>query len=192
MMERKVGTPKRYEEFAYVLDYLPHGKPSVARTTFRAEPIVQVVGETYFTLLEAVVMGGVTLGLHERIYVGKENRDKISHITGRISYDDLTSTAKGEMPAVLEKVVKKQEDRFIDFFNAAQAITPRMHALELLPGVGKKYMWTILGQREREPFASFQDLQERTGIPDPAKLIAKRVMEELTGESKYRVFTRPP
>ena len=183
---------KKYEEYAYVLDYLPRGRPSTGRPVFRAEPIVQLVGETYFTLLEAVVKTDVTFTLNERIYVGKDSRKKIEHITGRISYDDLTSTAKSELPILIEKLVKSQEKRFVDFFNNAPAVTPRMHALELIPGIGKKYMWQILNQREQKPFESFADLQARTEIPDPAKLVTKRILEELMGESKYRVFTRVP
>jgi len=67
-----------------------------------------------------------------------------------------------------------------------------MHALELIPGIGKKYMWQIINERERKPFESFDDLQKRANIPNPAKLVAKRVLEELAGESKYRLFTRSP
>jgi putative nucleotide binding protein len=85
-----------------------------------------------------------------------------------------------------------REQWFINFFNTAQAITPRMHALELIPGIGKKYMWQIINERERNPFKSFDDLQQRASIPSPAKLVTKRVLEELSGESKYRLFTRAP
>lgn len=192
-MEKKYEAPtKRYEEYAYVLDYLPHGRLGTGRPAFRAEPTVQVIGEMYFTLLEAVAKPGASFAPHERVYVGKDSREKIEHIAGRISYDELTSTAKSELPLVLEDVVKNQEGRFIAFFNTAPAITPRMHALELIPGIGKKYMWQILNQRERKPFQSFTDLQERASIPDPAKLVSKRILEELTGESKYRLFTRLP
>jgi putative nucleotide binding protein len=67
-----------------------------------------------------------------------------------------------------------------------------MHALELIPGIGKKYMWQIINERERKPFESFADLQTRASVPNPTKLIAKRVLEELEGESKYRLFTRAP
>lgn len=183
---------KKYEEYAYMLDHLPQGRPSGSRQAFRAEPIVQVVGEAYFTLLEAVVRVDATFAPHERVYVGKDSREMIENITGRVSYDELTSTAKSELPLVIEEMVKAHENRFVDFFNNSQAVTPRMHALELVPGIGKKYMWQILNQRERKPFESFVDLQTRTEIPDPAKLITKRILEELMGESKYRLFTRIP
>lgn len=180
---------KRYEEHAYVLDYLPHGRPG-ARPGYRAGALVQVVGEEYFTLLEAIVKEGVTLKSYDRVYVGKDSRDKITYIIGRIGYDELTTNAKMELAAIVEKIVLNRESWFVNFFNSAQAITPRMHALELIPGIGKKYMWQILDEREKSPFKSFEDLQQRANTPNPVKLIAKRVLEELGGESKYRLFTR--
>jgi len=62
--------------------------------------------------------------------------------------------------------------------------------LELIPGIGKKYMWQVINEREKKPFLSFDDIIKRTELPNPVKLITKRVMEELEGESKYRLFTR--
>ncbi len=182
---------KRYEEYAYVLDYLPHGRPSV-RPNYRAGALVQVVGEEFFTLLEAIVRESLVVKPYDRVYVGKESRGEITYIIGRIGYDELTSSAKLELPITIEKIVLNKEPWFINFFNTAQAITPRMHALELIPGIGKKYMWQIINERERSPFKNFDDLQKRANIPSPAKLIAKRILEELSGESKYRLFTRPP
>ncbi|MDH5634992.1 MAG: DUF655 domain-containing protein [Candidatus Bathyarchaeota archaeon] len=182
---------KRYEEHAYVLDYLPHGRPT-ARPTYRAGALVQLVGEEFFTLLEATVKETLTLKFYDRVYVGKESREEITYIIGRISYEELTSTARMELPTTLEKIVVNRKAWFINFFNTAQAITPRMHALELIPGIGKKYMWQIINERDRMPFKNFDDLQQRANIPSPAKLIAKRILEELSGESKYRLFTRAP
>lgn len=182
---------KRYEEHAYVLDYLPHGRPS-ARPIYKAGALVQVVGEEFFTLLEATVREGLVLKPYDRVYVGKDSRGEITYIIGRIGYDELTSSAKMELPMALEKIVLNREVWFINFFNAAQAITPRMHALELIPGIGKKYMWQIINGRERGPFKNFNDLQQRANIPSPPKLITKRILEELSGESKYRLFTRAP
>ena len=182
---------KRYEEYAYVIDFLPHGRPG-ARPGYRAGALVQVVGEEFFTLLEAIVKEGVVLKPYDRVYVGKDPRDKITYIIGRIGYDELTSTAKMELSPAIERIVLNREQWFINFFNAAQAITPRMHALELIPGIGKKYMWQIINERERNPFKSFDDLQQRANIPSPAKLVTKRILEELSGESKYRLFTRAP
>jgi len=178
-----------YEENAYILDYLRFGKPGT-RGKFRAGAVVQMIGENYFTLLEANVRSGSELRPLDRVYVGKEAREEITYILGRISYDELTANARMELEHVLEKIVLSREKWFVNFFNVAQPITPRMHALELIPGIGKKYMWNILDGRDKRPFESFEDLQNRVNVPSPAKLIAKRIIEELSGESKYRVFTR--
>jgi putative nucleotide binding protein len=182
--------PRLYEEYAYVLDYLQHGRTSLDKPRHLALPTVQVIGESYFTLLEAEVRAGTQASLHERVYIGKERREKINRIIGRIGYADLTANAKAELLPVLEKLILNQETRFVMFFNNSQAITPRMHALELLPGIGKKSMWQIINAREKKPFTDFKDIEARTSIGDPVKVIAKRILEELGGGEKYRIFSR--
>ncbi|MGA2972408.1 MAG: DUF655 domain-containing protein [Candidatus Bathyarchaeia archaeon] len=182
--------PRLYEEYAYVLDYLQFGRSGTDKPRHLALPTVQVIGETYFTLLEAEIRSGTQANLHERVYIGKDRREKINRIIGRISYNDLTANAKAELLPVLEDLIAHQEQRFVSFFNNSQAITPRMHALELLPGIGKKSMWQIINAREKKPFTSFKDIRERTSVGDPIKVVAKRIMDELTGGEKYRVFSR--
>ncbi len=185
------GVPQRlYEEYGYVLDYLQYGRPATDKPRHLALPTVQVIGETYFTLLEAEIRAGTQVNLHERVYIGKDRREKINRIIGRIGYNDLTANAKAEILPVLEDLIANQEQRFVSFFNNSQAITPRMHALELLPGIGKKSMWQIINAREKKPFTSFKDIHERTSIGDPIKVVAKRILDELTGGEKYRVFSR--
>ena len=187
-------TPKKFEDYAYVLDYLAHGKAGLSKGEFRAEPIIQLMGETYFTLLEATPRGGTAVTQGERIYIGKDKpRDKIGHIIGRISYDDLTAAAKIELSSVIEEAIRMNESRFVEFFNTSQAVTPRMHSLELIPGIGKKYAWAILDLREKKPFQSLQEVKERAQLPDPVKLLSRRIIEELSEDQpKYRLFTREP
>jgi putative nucleotide binding protein len=184
---------KRYEAYAYVLDFLPHGRPGLqpgGRAGYRAGALIQCIGEEFFTLLEALVKEGLTLKAGDKVYVGKESRDEVTYIIGRVGFDELTGAAKAELPGVVNRIVLNREAWFVNFFNTARAVTPRMHALELVPGIGKKYMWQVINERERRPFESFEDLQKRTELPNPVKLITKRVLEELEGDSKYRLFTR--
>jgi len=189
-LDYEAPTRRMYEEYAYVLDYLPTGRQPHDRHRHMVAPTVQVVGENYFTLLELELKFGATVTLNERLYVGKDKRDKVERIIGRIGYEELMATAKAELPVIVEELVKKRESHFVEFFNKTQPITPRMHALELLPGIGKKSMWHIVDTREKKPFESFSDIQNRAGIPDPAKTITRRIIEELAGESKYRLFIR--
>jgi putative nucleotide binding protein len=178
-----------YEEYAYVLDYLPYGRSS-DKSRHLVVPTVQIMGEQFFTLLEAELKVGATVEAGERIYIGRERREKVDRIITRINYDQLTANAKAEVSPLIDELVKKQEKRFVDFFNNSQPVTPRMHSLELLPGIGKKSMWTIVNTRERKPFASYKDIQDRTGLTDVQKIVQKRIIEELTTESKYRLYTR--
>jgi len=180
---------KKYEEYAYVLDFMVREVRAGRRRI--AGPIVQLVGEDYFTLLEAVAKIGVELKPQDRIYIGRNEREHIAYIIGRIRYEQLTAAAKAELPIAVETIITRNEKRFVEFFNTAGPLTPRLHALELLPGIGKRYMWLIVEERAKKPFESFEDLQKRTGLPNPVKIIAKRVMEELTQEPRHRLFTRP-
>lgn len=184
---------KQYEENAYVLDFLQHGKPGfrpTGRAGYRAGALIQCVGEEFFTLLETLVKEGLMLKPSDRVYVGKDSREEVTYIIGRISYEELTAAAKAELPSTISKIVTNREKWFINFFNSARAITPRMHALALIPGIGKKYMWQVINERDKKPFQSFEDIMKRTELPSPVKLITKRVLEELEGDSKYRLFTR--
>lgn len=181
---------KAYEEHAYVLDYLPYGRNTYDRRTRFMSPVVQLIGESRFTLLEAQLKPEVSASPQEKLYIGRDARDKVLRVIGRIGFNDLTAAAKLELESVLGILVKEKEHRFIDFFNESSAVTPRMHALELLPGIGKKSMWQIIEEREKKPFINFKDLKERVGVTDPSKVIVKRILDELGGESKYRLFTR--
>lgn len=183
--------PKKYEEYAYVLDELPHGRPGAQRSQYHGRAVIQIVGDSYFTLLEAVPHGDTRFPPGERIYVGKKGRTKVEHILGRITYHELTSGARAELPAALEAIIRANEARFIHFFNNSQPLTPRMHAMELIPGIGKRLMWQIIEQRERVPFDGFKDLQSRVNLTDPVKLLGRRIIKELSMNEKYQLFVRP-
>ncbi len=178
-----------YEEYAHVLDYLPYGRSS-DKSRHLVVPTVQIMGEQFFTLLEAELKVGATVAVEERIYIGRDRREKVDRIISRINYDQLTANAKAEIVPLIDGLVKKQDKRLVDFFNNSQPVTPRMHSLEQLPGIGKKSMWTIINAREKKPFTSYKEIQDRTGLTDVQKIITKRILEELSSETKYRLFTR--
>ncbi|MEE9564546.1 MAG: DUF655 domain-containing protein [Candidatus Hydrothermarchaeaceae archaeon] len=186
------------EEYAIVLDYLPQGHHEDEKPVYKREPVAYAVGEEFLTLIELVPRKGVALSPHERVYIGKEERDEIEYIKKRAEYEDLTATAKSELPYAIEEVVTKNEAKFVEFFNESQAVSTRLHRLELLPGIGKKLMWEIIGERKNK-FTSFKDISERIkSLPDAKKLIIKRILLELEGgerrlgKGKYKLFVAPP
>jgi putative nucleotide binding protein len=184
---------KKYEDRGIVLDFLLQGHPDDPRPIHLREPIAQILGDTFFTLLEAVPMKDVGLAPHERVYIGKDRRDKVERIRRRIGYDELTAAAKAELPSAVEKLVDEAPERFIEFFNRAVPLTTRFHQLELIPGVGKKLMWNIIEERKQGPFADFKDLTKRVkALSHPGRMVAKRIVMELEGADRYRIFVRPP
>jgi putative nucleotide binding protein len=180
---------KPKEEFAMVLDFLPNGYSNDDRPMFKKTPIVQALGKNNFTLLELVPKKDVFLQPTEEVYIGEKERDKIHHIQGRLVLQKLTPTAKAELEPIIQKIVHENQARFVEFFNNAQPLSTRMHSLELLPGLGKKHMWQILEERRGEPFKDFEDLKKRVKlIPDPEKVIIKRILKELERMEKHYIF----
>jgi len=187
------GRPPKREEVARVLDYLPYGRSPDTRS-YQKQPLVQGVGETNFVLMEMTPKAGIVPAAGTRVYIGSGERDLIDHVNRRIDYVELSNSAKLELPFQIQNIVLDNEARFIRYFNDAGPISTRMHALELLPGIGKKLMWAVINERRKGPFKSFTDLTERIkGLHNPEKLIAKRVEDEqMDDKIKYRVFTTMP
>jgi putative nucleotide binding protein len=183
-----LANEKRYEEFAYVLDFLQQGKSVVIKG--REGSIVQAIGEERLTLLELLAGDDQDFELGERLRIGREGRDKILSVLGKLSYEELTQEAKSQLPSVCEVIVKSNEAKYVAYFNELQPLTPRLHGLELIPGIGKTFMKTIVDLREKHPFASFEDVQNRVGLREPAKLIAKRITEEISGDSRINIFVK--
>jgi putative nucleotide binding protein len=178
------------EEYAVVLDFLPNGLPMDPRPAHRKSALAQAMGRSKFTLLEIVPKKDVFLAPNEEVYIGEGKRDKVHHINGRISLEQLTNTARSELQFLIVENIKQNEQRYVEFFNKAQPLSTRMHTLELLPGLGKKHMWEILQQRDDGDFTSFLDLRNRVKLmPDPEKLILRRIMAELEGKEKHKLFT---
>jgi putative nucleotide binding protein len=152
--------------------------------------IIQAIGEERLTLLELLGSQNMSIDVAERVYIGREGRDKVMSVLGRLEYNSISQSAKNELPSIIEKIVIANQKRFIDYINAAQPVTPRIHALELIPGIGKTYMMTIIKERDRKKFESFAEIQQRVGLRDPAKLITKRIIDEITGEARMNLFVR--
>ena len=50
-------------------------------------------------------------------------------------------------------------------------------------------MWQIIEERGNKPFESFADIKKRVKLmPDPEKAIIKRIMLELKGKDKHKLF----
>ena len=196
--KEKAPTVKK-EEYAVVIDYLSRGYVKSDMSKFGGKAIAQAIGTEQFTLLELAPKNGVDLEIQDTVYIGKGKRDKIYRVLGKLDFENLTATSRIELEYAIRDIVEAQEDRFVEFFNTAEALSTRLHKLEIIPGIGKKYMWEIIEAREEKPFESFEDFSKRLPtLADPAGMIVKRVQLELDttnpkrGKNKYNLFTQPP
>jgi putative nucleotide binding protein len=176
---------------AIVLDYLPHGRADDDRPQYEKPTLAHAVGTDRFRLFELVLDDDASVGIDDEVvlFPAAERDERIDTIR-QVEYDDLSSGAVSELDYVIEEFVAENEQRFVDFYNDAEPITLRLHTLNLLPGIGKKLRNTILDERERRPFESFDDLASRvSGLHDPDEVLAERILEELREDDlKYRLF----
>jgi putative nucleotide binding protein len=181
------------EDYVHILDYLPEGRPGAPQS--RREPTLLGLGEQQFTLFELVPKPGASFTIGDRAYIGRDvdARSLIQKIRGRIAYHELTPAAHGELPYVIEDLVKSDPARFLRFFNEAPPISVRYHALELMPGIGKKSVEHLVAERKAKPFESFEDLEARGKVASPLKVVIGRILHELQDPTeKYHVYVRPP
>jgi putative nucleotide binding protein len=176
------------EEYAYILDYLPQGAPSMGFS--KKEPICYAIGDEEFKLFELVAKPNAPVVIGGRTFIGKDSatqkRDMIDHVKRRIKYEDLTSNAISELEFAVSDIVMSNQERFIKFFNEAEAISMKKHLLEELPGLGKKSLNIILEERKKGGFKDFADLAQRTNIKAPEKLVVSRILLEIEDENRKR------
>jgi putative nucleotide binding protein len=177
---------RRYEEYAYVLDYNLRSKSITVRG--REGLILQAIGEGRLTLLELLGVQNASFEIGERVFIGREGRNKILSVLGKLEYGAISASAKNDLPNIVDKIVLSSEQRFVSYINNSPPVTPRIHSLELIPGIGKTYMRSIIKERERKKFDSFSEVQARIGIKDIHKLISKRIVEEISGEVRMNLF----
>lgn len=182
---------KKFREIV-ILDILLHGHPDEDKPSWSKTPIAQVLTFPDFVLYEVKLNKDADIKVQEKnTYEEFLRQNKLREVIKKIDYVGLTNTSKALIQPILEKEVLGYEEEFINFFNNSTSITPRMHALKLLPGIGQKHMWEILEERKRQNFVTFQDIADRTSISNPPKIIAQRIIKELQREGvKYYLFSK--
>ena len=119
--------PRRYEEYARVLDFKSRGKSITVKG--RTGNIVIAIGDERLTLLEILGVEDATFEIGEKLYIGKEGRTKVQSVLGKLDYTKISATVQNEISGIVELIIKENEKRFIDYLNKAQHLTPRVHSL---------------------------------------------------------------
>lgn len=179
---------KKYESLGYVLDFRLNAQAKTLKNKYGT--ILETIGADYFMLLELLAVPGSSFVIMEKISISKESRSKVLSVLGRLKYDDLSPVAKNTLPQAVELIVNDNQKNFVNFFNMSVPITPRLNALELIPGIGKTLMLEMIKEKEKRPFTSFKDIQERVGLKDPARRLTERIMDEIKGNQQIYLFVK--
>jgi len=162
-----------------------------AHPEHRNKPFIQAIEEHKFKLLEFNAKFGSAFNIGEKVSFTPLDERLLNRFY-YISYEELTSVAQSSLPEVIKGIILENEKLFVDFFNLSGPITVKLHALELLPGVGRKMLEEILEARKNKPFESFEDLAKRTHLKHPVDVLVERIIKEIKGEEKYYLFVEPP
>ena len=187
-LERVNTQSRKYEEYAYVLDFCSMAKSKTVRG--RDGIIITALGEERLTLLEILGAEDSIFDIGEKIYIGKEGRTKVQSVLGKLDYKQISGSSQSEIDNVVKTIVTNNEERFVDYINNAQPLTPRKHSLELIPGIGKTYLKLIIEQINRQKFLNYKDMEERAGLKEPVNHLSKRIIEEISGETQFRLFVK--
>jgi len=188
---RHPKNPLWWAQSARVLDFLPEGRPLDKHPEHRSKPFIQVLEESKLKLLEVSVRFGSNFIIGEKISF-KPLDERVLMRAYVIDFNDLTTVARENLSEILKEYVKENEPLFVAFINIAEPITLKLHALELIPGIGKKTLMHILEARKDRPFESFEDFEKRTGFKGIVEALAERILKELQGNEKYYLFVEPP
>jgi len=116
-----------------------------------------------------------------RLYMGIDHpkREVVQDILGFARIRDLSNSTTMELPVVIQQIIEDSPEVFIQqFFNRAGNLSLKMHAFELLAGVGNKKALEMVAKRGRAGWENFAQLDEDCGI-NSAELLAKRFVLEI-------------
>jgi putative nucleotide binding protein len=116
------STIRKYEEYAYVLDFNPRGKSSTVKG--RDGIIIIAIGENNLRLLEILGVPHSTFDVGERIYIGKEGRTKVLSVLGKLEYEHISSSAQQELPDIFQKIIECTKPKIVDWINKGKSLTP--------------------------------------------------------------------
>ncbi len=182
---------KRVKKAEVLLGCLPGTEKKMA-----CYPVTQVGDEALRTLAEEASQEGrfeIAGSLEELKKIAREKglSEKLLVVPrSPISLDNLTDIARNNLSEAVKKILVDNEPFYVEFFNIAEPINIRQHSLELIRGIGKKTVKQLVAERSRKPFTSFEEVKRIIKV-DPLEGLVEKIVEEITGESKYNLFIPP-
>ena len=151
-----------------------------------SDGVIVVVTEPALHVIRLRPKSGADLQMvGARIYMGIDHskREVVQDILGFARIRDLSNAAATELPVVIQQMIEDSPEVFIQqFFNRAGNLSLKMHAFELLSGVGNKKAMEMVAKRGRAGWENFSQLDEDCNIA-ASELLAKRFVSEIQDRS---------
>ena len=100
------------------------------------------------------------------------------NVLGMTRHRDLSAIAQSELQNVVKDILSDNPEVCLSFFNRAGNLTLKMHAFQLLPGIGKSKAISMVEIRGRTGWETIASLDEACQI-DAADLLANRLCQEI-------------
>lgn len=173
----------------YILDILPYGHIDRQKMSRSGKPIVQAIETPGFNLFEMSYDKDQEITMQEKIKVQNKPGTQLGKVLKRLNYHGLTQTSKELLSSTIELHLDDMEDRYVKILNNAGPITKKRHSLSLLPGIGEKIMWKIIEERQKKPFKSYEEFNERISVNDIKGVLTKRILNEIIDDDfKHYLF----
>ncbi len=95
-----------------------------------------------------------------------------------VRFRDLTNQANNSLLDAVKESITENPDEHLSFFNRAQNLSLKMHAFQLLPGVGKSTAQSWVQIRGANGWVDLDEVSKGLGV-DAITLLAERYVKEL-------------
>jgi hypothetical protein len=101
-----------------------------------------------------------------------------ANVLGTTRHRDLSVMAQSELHEVVKSMLSDNPEVCLSFYNRAGNLTLKMHAFQLLPGIGNSKAISMVETRGRTGWETIASLDEACQI-DAADLLADRLCQEI-------------
>ena len=134
--------------------------------------MIQAISEKGLYLIRIRAAAGSTHTPGTRIELEGTN------VLGTTRHRDLSAMAQSELHEVVKAILTDNPEVCLSFYNRAGNLTLKMHAFQLLPGIGNAKAISMVEIRGRTGWETIVSLDEACQI-DAADLLADRLCEEI-------------
>lgn len=164
------------EEYGYVIHKLDY------------KNCIFVLGNKNFTPLELLLKNNENCDLLDKIYFGKEKRDKVQNVNKWISEIEFQEANKLIVYDAIQKIILDNELKYLEFINSNKDEELHKKTLSQSFRLGPKTTEKILTAKKEKEFESLKELEDRAKTNIFMKNLIQKIYNEISGKDKLRIF----